>query len=205
MERLKTNGKFIKRFCCARNDSNRKCMLRKASVDEIKTILDIALNIMKKNIPISKREVSFVKAKRRHFRHILHPKYSLASKRRYLIQKGGAGFLLGLRALAGRAGAGSLARAASAGSIPMAVRGAAAGTLARTASMRAITGAAARTAAGRAGAVARTASARAAVGAASPAVTRAATARAALGTKIPAPSASKGVVKNEPDAQTSNR
>ena len=65
-----------------------KKLIKKASPEQIKTLVDVTLNIMNKNLPANKKAIEFIKAKRCSIRHILHPKYSLASKRRYLIQKG---------------------------------------------------------------------------------------------------------------------
>src|SRR5277367_1773186 len=88
---------------------------------------------MKKRIPLSKKGVKFVISKRRELRHVLNPKYSLKSKKRFIIQKGGGIFspLLGLfgRSAAGRVALGAAARGARPVAIalrPLVARGAAA-------------------------------------------------------------------------------
>src|SRR5277367_5219280 len=88
---------------------------------------------MKKRIPLSKKGLKFVIAKRRELRHILNPKYSLKSKKRFIIQKGGGIFspLLGLfgRSAAGRVALGAAARGARPVALalrPLVARGAAA-------------------------------------------------------------------------------
>src|SRR5277367_4257828 len=88
---------------------------------------------MKKRIPLSKKGVKFVISKRRELRHVLNPKYSLKSKKRFIIQKGGGIFspLLGLfgRSAAGRVALGAAAKGARPVSIalrPLVARGAAA-------------------------------------------------------------------------------
>ena len=91
MERLQANIGFLKSLC--KGDCNDiKAKLKKASPEEIKTIVDVTLNVMKKRIPMSKKGVNFVKAKRRELCHVLDPKYSLNSKKRFITQRGGGIF-----------------------------------------------------------------------------------------------------------------
>src|SRR5277367_6219921 len=130
MDRLRQNASFVKSLC-----KNGDCgkILKKATPEQVKTLVDITLNIMKKRIPLSKKGVKFVISKRRELRHILNPKYSLKSKKRFIIQKGGGIFspLLGLfgRSAAGRVALGAAARGARPVAIalrPLVARGAAA-------------------------------------------------------------------------------
>src|SRR5277367_3171540 len=95
MDRLRQNTAFVKSLCKKGDCST---ILKKATPEQVKTLVDITLNIMKKRIPLSKKGVKFVIAKRRELRHILNPKYSIKSKKRFIIQKGGGIFspLLGL-------------------------------------------------------------------------------------------------------------
>src|SRR5277367_822445 len=103
MDRLRQNTAFIKSLC---KKGDCAMILKKATPEQVNTIVDITLNIMKKRIPLSKKGVKFVISKRRELRHVLNPKYSIKSKKRFIVQKGGGIFspLLGLfgRSAAGR-------------------------------------------------------------------------------------------------------
>src|SRR5579862_7840908 len=88
MERLQANIGFLKSL--GKGDCSAK--LKKASPEEIKAIVDATLNVMKKRIPLSKKGVNFVKAKRRELCHVLDPKYSIKSKKRFITQRGGGIF-----------------------------------------------------------------------------------------------------------------
>ena len=92
MDRLQTNRVFVRQFCKLKDEKQLKKLVQKASPEQIKTIVDLTLNVMNKNLPANKKAIEFIKAKRNSIRHILHPKYSLDSKRRYLVQKGGGIF-----------------------------------------------------------------------------------------------------------------
>jgi len=92
MERLQSNRVFVSQFYKIKDPIQLKKLVQKASPEQIKTLLNVTLNIMNKNLPANKKAFKFIKAKRSSIRHILHPKYFFASKRRYLIQKGGGIF-----------------------------------------------------------------------------------------------------------------
>src|SRR5277367_4612393 len=113
MDRLRQNTAFVKSLC-KKGDCG--AILKKATPEQVKTLVDITLNIMKKRIPLSKKGVKFVMSKRRELRHVLNPKYSLKSKKRFNVQKGGSIFspLLGLfgRTATGRAALGAAASGA---------------------------------------------------------------------------------------------
>src|SRR5271163_1301851 len=100
MDRLRQNTAFVKSLCKKGDCST---ILKKASPEQVKTLVDITLNIMKKRIPLSKKGVKFVLSKRRELRHVLNPKYSLKSKKRFIVQKGG-GIFAPLMSLLGRTG-----------------------------------------------------------------------------------------------------
>src|SRR5277367_4251227 len=123
MDRLRQNTAFVKSLC-KKGDCG--MILKKATPEQVKTLVDITLNIMKKRIPLSKKGVKFVISKRRELRHVLNPKYSLKSKKRFIVQKGG-GIFAPLMSLLGRTGltriagtaAGVGARAAGVAAGPM--------------------------------------------------------------------------------------
>src|SRR3977135_509789 len=120
-KRLAANKKFVNSLCkCSPEELKKK--LKCANKDQIKTLVDLTLNIMKKNIAISPKKVKIIKQNRKFLRHIVHPSFSLKSKKRFMIQKGG-GFWTTLF--------GGFGRSAAAG----AVGRSAVSTLGRTASM----------------------------------------------------------------------
>src|SRR5277367_6637175 len=152
MDRLRQNTAFVKSLC---KKGDCSMILKKASPEQVKTLVDITLNIMKKRIPLSKKGVKFVISKRRELRHVLNPKYSLKSKKRFIVQKGG-GIFAPLMSLLGRsgltriagtaAGVGARAAGAAAGVGARAV-GAAAGAVGRAGMSAAARGAFGRAAA----------------------------------------------------------
>src|SRR5277367_228601 len=153
MDRLRQNTAFVKSLCKKGDCST---ILKKATPEQVKTLVDLTLNIMKKRIPLSKKGVKFVLSKRRELRHILNPKYSLKSKKRFIVQKGG-GIFAPLMSLLGRTGLTRIA--GSAAGVGARVAGAAEGAV-----TRAGMSAAARGAFGRAAAASRGLSAAARTG-----------------------------------------
>src|SRR5204863_4580226 len=75
----------------------RKCdyraVIRKATDDDMKTLVDMSTNILRKKVPLSKRHVKLVMQNRKAMRHLVHPQYSLKSKRRFLIKQQSGGGL----------------------------------------------------------------------------------------------------------------
>src|SRR5271163_1381765 len=104
MDRLRQNTAFVTSLC-KKGDCG--MILKKATPEQVKTLVDITLNIMKKRIPLSKKGVKFVISKRRELRHVLNPKYSLKSKKRFIVQKGG-GIFAPLMSFFGRGGLASI-------------------------------------------------------------------------------------------------
>src|SRR6266853_1260406 len=92
MDRYLKHKKFVGQVCRVKDPDKLKQLIRHASKGQVKALVDVTLNVMKKNLPASKKAVAFIKANRRNIRHLLHPKFSVASKKRYLIQKGGGIF-----------------------------------------------------------------------------------------------------------------
>src|SRR5277367_1954856 len=141
MDRLRQNAPFIKSLC-KKGDCGK--ILKKANPEQVKTLVDITLNIMKKRIPLSKKGVKFVMSKRRELRHVLNPKYSLKSKKRFIVQKGG-GIFAPLMSFLGRTGLTRIA--GSAAGVRPRVAGSAAGAVTRAGISAAARGALGRTAA----------------------------------------------------------
>src|SRR3981189_374912 len=74
-------------------------LLRGAKKNQIQSLVNATIKVLRKKIPIKLRLRNAIIKHRRFLRHVVHPTYSLASKRRYLIQKGGGPATAAMRAL----------------------------------------------------------------------------------------------------------
>src|SRR3977135_670028 len=66
-------------------------LLRVASKEQVQSLVDVTVKVLRKEIPITSHLRNAIIEQRRFLRHLAHPTYSIHSKKRYLIQKGGAG------------------------------------------------------------------------------------------------------------------
>src|SRR5271167_1698649 len=80
---------ILRRLCRCKSDDEFKKVLRNTKSKEMPEIVDMLVKVMSKKIPVSKRVAKSITQNRRHFRHLVHPKYSLQSKRRYILQQSG--------------------------------------------------------------------------------------------------------------------
>src|SRR5277367_4348800 len=64
-------------------------IIKHANKKDFRRRIQYTLEIMRRNVKISPELKRIIRRNRRLFRHHVHPAYSLQSKRRYLIQKGG--------------------------------------------------------------------------------------------------------------------
>src|SRR3981189_15153 len=64
-------------------------LLRGAKKNQIQSLVNATIKVLRKEIPIKARLRNAIIKHRRFLRHVVHPMHSWASKRRYLIQKGG--------------------------------------------------------------------------------------------------------------------
>src|SRR5438552_11604086 len=121
MERLKANMLFVQKLCKTKGSDKTKSILKKPKLEEIKTLVDLSLNILNKNIPVRPKDLKCIKANRRILRHLVHPQFSLKSKRKYLIQKGGGGniFTMAGRAIASLFGRGAARAVAGTSRAPL--------------------------------------------------------------------------------------
>src|SRR5436190_23891720 len=69
-----------------------KALLRKASDDDIKAVVDMSASVLSKKVPLNKPHVKLVLQNRRALRHLVHPQFSMRSKKKYLIKQQGGGF-----------------------------------------------------------------------------------------------------------------
>src|SRR5277367_1376664 len=64
-------------------------IIKHANKKDFRRLIQYTLEIMRRNVKISPELKRIIRKNRRLFRHLVHPAYSMKSKRRYLIQKGG--------------------------------------------------------------------------------------------------------------------
>src|SRR5436190_13390327 len=105
-EEAKCGGQsdIFKQLCKRKCDF--KALLRKASDDDIKAVVDISASVLSKKVPLNKPHVKLVLKNRRALRHFVHPQFSLRSKKRYLLKQQGGGLgsaLVRLARVVGRA------------------------------------------------------------------------------------------------------
>src|SRR3977135_1846816 len=81
---------FFKRLHKSRTEDDFKKVLKKAKTDDVKAVIELTTKIMSKKIPLSKKYVKIIMDNRHRLRHLVHPKYSIKSKKRYLRQHGGS-------------------------------------------------------------------------------------------------------------------
>src|SRR5271156_2605473 len=87
-----SNIAFIRKLGKIKDHKKIKKLIRLASKDEMKCLVDGTVRLLRKEIPVRRKMKKEILRNRRILRHVVHPAYSLNSKKRYLIQKGGAGF-----------------------------------------------------------------------------------------------------------------
>ena len=81
------SNEFIKQLCKRKCDY--KAVMRKAKADDVKAVCELSADVLRKKIPLGKKHIQLVMQNRRVLRHLVHPQYSINSKRRYLAQRGG--------------------------------------------------------------------------------------------------------------------
>src|SRR5277367_5453482 len=64
-------------------------IIKHANKKDFRRLIQYTLEIMRRNVKIRPELKRIIRKNRRIFRHLVHPAYSMKSKRRYLIQKGG--------------------------------------------------------------------------------------------------------------------
>src|SRR5271156_6679427 len=84
------NLSFLDRLCkCHKKPKGIKDVVKKCNDDEMRAFVDVLFNIMKKNVPIPKKLEDVIRLHRKKIVHLIDPKYSLKSKRKYFVQSGG--------------------------------------------------------------------------------------------------------------------
>src|SRR5271156_5984994 len=93
---------ILRRLGRVKSDDDFKATIRKCKCEDIQKIVQMLVLVLSKKVPVSPRHVRFIKNNRKCLRHLVHPQYSLKSKKRYLIQHGGT--LAGIVKQAAKAG-----------------------------------------------------------------------------------------------------
>jgi hypothetical protein len=87
--RLKKNRSILIALCKA-SDKHKKMIIKNASMDLFKTLCDICYNILKGNIPMSRKQRLELLLNKKIIRKMGRKSLGLKTKRRHLIQHGGA-------------------------------------------------------------------------------------------------------------------
>lgn len=97
-KRIRKNREFLC-YLCKKSGSGKKCasLIREASNEELKTLCEIALNLLKGNIDLNKRDYNKFGKKKNLLRYLADGNIAIRKKRTALIQKG-KGFFLPLLA-----------------------------------------------------------------------------------------------------------
>jgi hypothetical protein len=81
---------FLRKLLKAARSGDFKNVVRKAKKEDIEELVGVILQLLRKTTPVRKKTINVIKTNRRLLRHLVHPTYSWRSKRRYMVQKGGA-------------------------------------------------------------------------------------------------------------------
>ena len=105
---------FCKKLSKCTCEPDFKKQIKGASNDDLEQLVDYTTDILKKKIPINKKQQKVVAENRWKLRHFVHRNFSLVSKKRYLQRGGGLGaifasILRGVRGATRVAGAGGAA------------------------------------------------------------------------------------------------
>lgn len=97
MKQLRQHRVFLESILREANAKRRQVMLDHASKDQINTISEMVLNLLKKRVPITTQTYSKLKKYKSVLREIGKRKKSLKRRRAYLVSQKGSGFWQGLR------------------------------------------------------------------------------------------------------------
>src|SRR5277367_4968727 len=84
----------MKSFLCRLANCNKnsfKGIIKHADKKDLREFISFVSEVMHKKIPIPKTMIRLIRNNRHVMRHLISPSYSLRSKQKYLVQKGGAG------------------------------------------------------------------------------------------------------------------
>src|SRR5277367_6040092 len=84
----------MKSFLCRLANCNKnsfKGIIKHADKKDLREFISFVSEVMHKKIPIPKTMIRLIRNNRYVMRHLISPSYSLRTKQKYLVQKGGAG------------------------------------------------------------------------------------------------------------------
>src|SRR5277367_2092286 len=84
----------MKSFLCRLANCNKnsfKGIIKHADKKDLRKFITFVSEVMHKKIPIPKTMIRLIRNNRHVMRYLISPSYSLRSKQKYLVQKGGAG------------------------------------------------------------------------------------------------------------------
>src|SRR3981189_2559109 len=79
---------FMEKLGRARDAKRFVKLIRGANKDQMRTLVDTTVKIMRKEVPVAARLRNRIIKNRRLLRHVANPGYSMSRKRKYLVQKG---------------------------------------------------------------------------------------------------------------------
>src|SRR5271163_4828038 len=82
---------FLKQLSCC-NKKSLPGIIKHACKKDLRRLINFTMEVMRKHVKVTPELARLIKQNRHTLRHIVHPLYSLKSKKRYLIQHGGGGF-----------------------------------------------------------------------------------------------------------------
>ena len=82
---------YLEALIRARSPKTIRKLTKRLSDHDLIKLVQFINRVLSHEIPLSDEALCFVKENQRKFRHLANPRHSLSSKRRYMIQKGGAG------------------------------------------------------------------------------------------------------------------
>jgi hypothetical protein len=97
MKRLRRNNGFLRSILNEANQNRREVMLHHANRDQINSISEMVLNLLRNKIPTNQGTVNKLKKYKTILREIGRRKNSVKRRREHLIQQKGAGFWKGLK------------------------------------------------------------------------------------------------------------
>src|SRR3981189_991600 len=80
---------FMEKLGRARDAKRFVKLIRGANKDQMRTLVDTTVKIMRKEVPVAARLRNRIIQNLRLLRHVANPGYSMSCKRKYLVQKGG--------------------------------------------------------------------------------------------------------------------
>ena len=86
---------FKKSLCKCKTQDEYKSCFKKAKPEDIQGLADFLCKVLKKQVPLGTKKKLIVLQNCRALRHLVHPSYSVKSKKRYLQKGRGVGESIG--------------------------------------------------------------------------------------------------------------